>query len=374
MMAQRGFDALLIPCNTGHNEAFQADVRYLTQVGGFANEACVFFPLTGEPTCWVRADSQPQEWWAKMQDWVTDVRGSRCVWSDDFTTSIREHRLESARFGFVGIDGAPRSGDGLILHGTMTRLIAQFPNAKFEGATRAMAEVRMVKSDEEITALGRAARIAEDSVMAASRVARPGKSDHEVYAEIVAHMLRSGGEIPTLILWGAGVAPHGMSRLPPIREMGPDDIIGSEVEARYVGYIAQARRPMFLGKMADDYVTLHALAVECFNLMFERMKPGVTFGEVVTPYTELVKKRGYVPLAVPLHGRGLGEDLPLLNVHEHSDAFAQPMLEGQVFVLGPRVGLPDGSRYMAWGDTVAIGATGARRLGILDQKPIFARD
>ena len=37
MMRRLGFDAIIAPCNTGHNDAFQADVRYLTQVGGFAN-------------------------------------------------------------------------------------------------------------------------------------------------------------------------------------------------------------------------------------------------------------------------------------------------------------------------------------------------
>jgi len=372
MMRRAGFDAILAPCNTGHNEAFQADMRYLSQVGGFANEACIFFPLTGEPTCWVRADSQPATWWLAMQDWVKDVRGSRCNWSENFATSLREHRMEEARIGVVGIGGTPRSADGLILHGTMTRLVESFPKATFESATEAMAEVRMVKSAEEIAMLEKSTRIAEDSVMAGARAARPGRSDHDVYAEIVAHMLRSGAELPTLILWGAGAAPRGMSRVPPVREIEAGDLISSEVEARYVGYIAQVRHPVFVGRINDDYARLHALAVECFNLMFDQIRPGVTFAEVVKPYTDLVRKRGLKALAVPLHGRGLGEDLPVLYVDEHSDAYAKPILEGQVFILGPRVGLADESKYLAWGDTVVVGPNGARRLGILDQEPIVA--
>lgn len=372
MMARLGFDALIAPCNTGHNDAFQADVRYLSQIGGFANEACLFFPIEGEPTAWARADSQPATWWRAMQDWVADVRGSRCNWSENFATSIRERRLEAGRIGVVGIGGTPRSADGLILHGTLSRLMEWFPNAKFGDATEAMAEVRSVKSAEEVAALRQAARIAEGSVLAAAKAARPGKSDREIYAEIVAHMLRHDGELPTLVLWGAGAAPRGMSRMPPVRTFGPDDIISSEVEARYVGYIAQVRRPVFLGKMHDDYARLHALAVECFNLMFERIRPGVSFGEVVHPYTDLVKRRGLKPLAVPLHGRGLGEDLPLLYVDEQSDAYKKPILEGQTFILGPRVGLPDESKYLAWGDTIAVGKTGAERLSLGDQRPIFA--
>jgi Xaa-Pro aminopeptidase len=147
MLAERGWDALLVPCNTGHNEAYQADVRYLTQVGGFANEAAVVFPASGDPTCWVRADSQPAEWWRDMQDWVADVRGSRCNWSENFATSIRELGLESGRIGVVGIGGTPRSPDGLVLYGTLTRLQEWFPRASFADATEAMVRVREIKSD-----------------------------------------------------------------------------------------------------------------------------------------------------------------------------------------------------------------------------------
>ena len=80
-MAALGFDALIIPCNTGHNEAYQADVRYLTQVGGFATEVALFFPIKGEPTCFLRGDKQRTNWWRTMQDWVQDIRPSDCAWS-----------------------------------------------------------------------------------------------------------------------------------------------------------------------------------------------------------------------------------------------------------------------------------------------------
>src|ERR1051325_4807997 len=127
MMTDRGLDALVAHCNTGHNEAYQADVRYLTQIGGFANEAALFFPRQSAPTCWVRADSQPAEWWLAMQDWVSDVRGSNCAWSDNFIASIHEHGLEKASIGVVGVGGAPLSPEGLILHGTLPRIQGQFP-------------------------------------------------------------------------------------------------------------------------------------------------------------------------------------------------------------------------------------------------------
>jgi hypothetical protein len=46
--------------------------------------------------------------------------------------------------------------------------------------------------------------------------------------------------------------------------------------------------------------------------------------------------------------------------------------EGQVFVLGPRIGVPDGSKILAWGDTVAVTKQGIRRLGKLGVSPLIA--
>lgn len=372
MMMAHGFDAVLIPCNTGHNEAFQADVRYLTQIGGFANEAALFFPAKGEPTCWVRADSQPPEWWLDMQHWVTDVRGSNCAWSENFATSIREHGLETGAMGVVGLGGTPRSPDGLILHGTLSRLQGWFPKAKFESATESMVRVRLVKSAEEIAALECATEIAEKSVLAAANAARPGASEHDVYAEIVHCMVKHGGELPTLILWGAGASPNRMSRVPPVRVMESGDVIISEIEAKYVGYIAQVRRPIFVGEPAQEYRRLHALAVDSFNIMFERLRPGATFEHVINGYIALVEASGYKALAVPLHGRGLGEDLPLIRIGNLSNQTIKAKVEaGQVFILGPRIGTPDGSRILAWGDTVVVTEQGVKRLGKLPSEPII---
>jgi Xaa-Pro aminopeptidase len=374
MMAERGYDAILAPCNTGHNEAYQADVRYLTQVGGFANEAALFFPREGESTCWARADSQPAEWWLDFQDWVPDMRGSRsCAWSENFAESIREHGLESGTFGVVGIGGTPRSPDGLILYGTLTRLEEWFPRAKFLSATEDMVEVRALKSDEEIAALERATEIAEKSVLAMAAAARPGVSEHEAYAEIVYTMVRNGGELPTLVLWGAGASPNRFSRVPPVRPFELGDVIISEIEAKCAGYIAQVRRPTFVGAPSKEYQALHDLAVESFERMRAVMRPGVPFADVVAAYADLVRERGFKTLAVPLHGRGLGEDLPLIRMEGPSAGSLQaPLRAGQVFIMGPRFGTQDGSKILAWGDTMAVTADGVRRLGKLAQEPIIA--
>src|SRR4030095_225206 len=123
-MAALGFDALIVPCNTGHNEAYQADVRYLTQVGGFATEVALFFPGQGEPICFLRGDKQRTSCGCARQDWLQDIRPSDCAWSEGFAAAMRERAMERARVGVVGIGGTYRSPDGLILGGPLVHLQA----------------------------------------------------------------------------------------------------------------------------------------------------------------------------------------------------------------------------------------------------------
>jgi len=93
----------------------------------------------------------------------------------------------------------------------------------------------------------------------------------------------------------------------------------------------------------------------------------------VDAYIAPARAQGLEPLAVPLHGRGLGEDLPVLNVASLDSPVMQTAIQpGQVFVMGPRLGTPDGCKILAWGDTVAVTESGARRLGKRSSEPIVA--
>lgn len=374
MMTARGFDALIAPCNTGHNETFQADVRYLTQVGGFASEVAAFFPAQGETTCFLRGDGQRVAWWRRMQDWVSDIRPTDCAWSENFAACIEERRLENGTFGVVGLDGTHRSPDGLILHGTLERLKKRFPKARFTGSTEAMLKIRMIKSEEEVNALRRATEIAELAIKAAAEAARPGVGEHEVYAEMIAAMVRNGGELPTMILWRAGAAPTRPDRVPPTRPLEKGDVIINETEAKCAGYTAQVRRPIFVGKPSEEYDQLHELAVESFHLMYNRMRPGATYGHVVKGYTELIEDWGYKASGVPLHGVGLGEDLPMINLGKGTppELLQTEIQSGQVFIMGPRVISPDSGKMLAWGDTVVTTERGVRRLGKGRGEPIVA--
>jgi Xaa-Pro aminopeptidase len=108
------------------------------------------------------------------------------------------------------------------------------------------------------------------------------------------------------------------------------------------------------------------------------MKPGVPFVDIQQRYRERVEGAGFETGAALLHGRGLGEDRPLLWGHQRPEDEALRLEEGMVFILKPAV-FPPGSRdavlldgetvelAVRAGDTVVVTGNGAQRLG---QRPL----
>ena len=98
--SQKQLDAIIGFPNQSHWDQFQADIRYLTHIGGHQTEVAVVFPLSGAVTAFVRGGNEV-EWWSIAQDWLTDIRPSRRSWgrarhrtNDGIAIAKRAHRCE----------------------------------------------------------------------------------------------------------------------------------------------------------------------------------------------------------------------------------------------------------------------------------------
>lgn len=372
-MERYGLDALVALPNSSHWDQFQADVRYLTQIGGNATEAAVVFPRDGEVTAILRGDNDIA-WWSLQQDWVDDLRPSRRLYSTQVAERLRELGLQRGRIGVSGLEGLVRAPEGVVIWGIMERLRSELPEARFIDATAALQETRAIKSTEEISFLRCAAGVAESAVARMMELARPGVPERRIYGAMIETMLSEGGEVPTMILWGAGQRPPWPHRMLTDRVLQPGDLLNNEVEAKWAGYIAQAVAPLALGTADPTSREVFARSAELFEDLCAAMRPGVTFQTVWERYRSAVEQAGFEPGAALLHGRGLGEDRPLLWGHRPPEDPALALEEGMVFILKPAV-FPPGGRDVVLqdgetvelavraGDTVVITASGAERLG-----------
>jgi len=361
-MKAANLDAIICLPNQGHWDQFGADARYLTQIGGFQTEVAAIFSLEGDVAAVVRGPNEV-EWWGLAQDWMKDIRPSRRSYGEPIIQRLKEIRAE--RVGVVGLKGLVRAPEGVVPWGTYEKIRAALPQVRFENATDLMQEVRSVKSEEEIVFIEKAADIIGKAIEALVQEAKPGVPENYLLATMLKEIVRQGGEPITMLLFGAG-GPEvpWAQRVISTRPLRAGDLINTEVEAKYGGYIAQALQPISLGPRPKELEKIFDATKIIFEKMLKRLRPGVTFGEVVAFYQDQVKAAGYEPGEALMHGRGLGEDAPMLwgAVRDFPESQAR-LKNGHVFILKPAAKKGEMKDSIRAGDTVVIEPDGARRLG-----------
>jgi Xaa-Pro dipeptidase len=362
LMGRAKFDALICLPNQGHWDQFGADARYLTQIGGFQTEVAAIIPLDSDVTAIVRGENEI-EWWGLAQEWVKDIRPSRRSYGDPVARRLKE--IHAERVGVVGIEGLVRAPEGVVPWGIYEKLRAELPQVRFENATDLMQEARSVKSAEEIAFIERAAEIIGLAIDALVKETRPGVPESHLVAEMLKEIMKQGGEPITMLLFGAG-GPEvpWAQRVVTGRPVKTGDLINTEVEAKYGGYIAQALQPISLGPRPKELEKIFDTTKGIFEKMLKVLKPGTTFGEVVAFYQDEIRTAGYEPDGALMHGRGLGEDAPMLWGALRDFPESQASLKaGHVFIFKPAARKGAMRDFIRAGDTVVIEQSGARRLG-----------
>ena len=361
-MRRANLQALISLPNEGHWDQFGADTRYITQIGGTQTEVGAVLPLEDEVTAVVRGANEI-EWWGLAQDWVKDIRPSRRSYGEPVIARLKEIRAE--RVGVTGLSGLVRAPEGVVPWGTFEKIRHGLPGVHFENATDLVQGVRALKSGEEIAFIEKAADIIGAAIDALIVHVRVGVRENELIAEMLREIVRQGGEPITMLLFGSG-GPEvpWAQRVFTTRQLKPGDLINTEVEGKYAGYIAQALQPISLGPKPRELEKIFDATKIIFDSMLDFLKPGITFGAVAKFYQEQVRGAGYEPDGALMHGRGLGEDAPMLWGARHDFPEKDATLKaGHVFILKPAAKQGFMRDSIRAGDTVAIEARGARRLG-----------
>ena len=361
-MKRANFDALIALPHEGHWDQFGCDTRYITQIGGTQTEVGCVLPLEADVTAVVRGENEI-EWWGLAQDWVTDIRPSRRSYGEPVIERLKEVRAE--RVGVIALSGMVRAPEGVVPWGTFEKIRTALPNVNFDNATAVVQEVRAVKSAEEVAFIEKAAEIIGHANEVLIAHAKPGVGEHELIAEMLREIVRRGGEPITMMLFGTG-GPEvpWAQRVFTTRRLKPGDLINTEVEGKYAGYIAQALQPISLGPTPKELEKIFDATKVIFERMVKFVKPGITFGAVAKFYQDEVAAAGYEPDGALMHGRGLGEDAPMLwGARKDFPEKDQQLKQGHVFILKPACKQGFMRDSIRAGDTVAIEASGARRLG-----------
>jgi Xaa-Pro dipeptidase len=214
---------------------------------------------------------------------------------------------------------------------------AAAPTATFTGCDEVLGRLRVVKSEDEIASIRKAASIVDRVVEHIGAIARPGVSEGELAAECAQQLRAEGGHglaFEPLILTGKRAAlPHGHSG-PARLEAG--DLLIVDIGVTVDGYAADITRTFVVGGSPDERQR------EIFDLVYAAERAGIEAVRAGAPARvvddaarTVIAEAGYGPNFIHRTGHGLG-----LETHEppYVTAKNDELLEpGMVLTVEPGV-------------------------------------
>jgi len=363
--ARAGLDCVLVP------KGNRIDSRYLTQI----ENACFILPADGRPPVVMDDRGTGNAWIAEVRSMR---RGDRPRWGPPIAEALLELGMERARIGVVGMGPGTvthaRAADGVLNYDSFAEIVSRLPKASFEDGTDVVGFARYVKSPEELDCLRRAVAIAEEGIAEMVRTAGTGVDEAVLYGRVSGRMTELGSEHYCVARtdwtahgWALETGPadgHGTRFTgPPIgRRLQAGTLISNEVSAIWGGMVAQEVQPILVGSTLDEWQRLVDLQREVFEAGLSFMKAGMTYLELVDFVRGSCRMPGF-KAEITLHGRGMGDDGPLITGRSENAKLANLRMEqGNAWVWKPVVHTTEGpKREFQFGGTVALTERGVER-------------
>jgi Xaa-Pro dipeptidase len=365
-MARRQVDLLVVLPQWSEEDAL-----YLANQFGI-----VFFPVEGEPSLIIGGEASNLQ--VSFESWIADRgsatgRGStRVGYGGTAAQRLKGMNLAGKRVAIAGLAGSRyvsvRQPEGYASWTAVAAIREAIPDAEIVNGSELLGEARHEKSEEEIAALRDAVRVAEASVDRLVADGRPGMPQARAWGLMLLEQIESRCE--PMAAWAAGgwgedkwryvTAPPGL--------IEPSWYICLEVGPQVGGYGCQIAQAVIAGDLHPQARDIFEVNCAAFETARQAMKPGATWGEVEAA-TKAVAKGTSFDITFLMHGRGLGNEGPLLIPTDAHDAARDlPVRPNSTFILKPHA-FPAGEHPamrnydVTWGDTVVVREHGAERLG-----------
>ncbi len=323
---------------------------------GTVQRSYLFIPSEGNPVLMVQKDFDRARKESPLQN-VVPIERPRAI------SSILK---EEGRLKRIGLEW-----DVLPVN-QLRQLEKMFPHSEFVDISKAVKQVRMIKSSYEIDQLRCSARILDQVFEYAKKVLKPGMSEIEVESRLIAlGRIRGHQGLTRMRAWnqdmlnacvlsgnsgsvlthldvsviGPGISPafpQGSSFNP----IGRDVPIQIDFSIACNGYITDGARTYVVGTLPQKLKEAYRVALEIRDEMEKSAKPGVPCSQLYHLASQLVKKRGLEEHFIgtkrnqaPFVGHGIGleiDELPLL-----AKGFPQPLEVGMVFAFEPKFIFPE---------------------------------
>ncbi|MFQ5508358.1 MAG: aminopeptidase P N-terminal domain-containing protein [Leptospirillia bacterium] len=145
-----------------------------------------------------------------------------------------------------------------------------------------LAEFRLLKSDEEVAMLEKAAALTAAGHLAAMRRVKPGMYEYQAQAE-VEYQFRYGGSAGPAYgtICGSGVNATILHYVENDRRMKKGDLLLIDAGAEYLGYAGDVTRTIPVGGVySDSQRAVYKVVLAAQKAAIRKVKPGATFDQV----------------------------------------------------------------------------------------------
>lgn len=220
--------------------------------------------------------------------------------------------------------------------------------------------LRLVKTDNEIEILQKAAKIADDAFEHIQSFIKPGVREFEIANELEFFMRKQGAtssSFDMIVASGERSAlPHGVASEKKIQS---GELVTMDFGALYQGYCSDITRTVAVGEIKPELRKIYDIVLEAQENGVKKIKPGMTGKEADATTRDIINDRGYGEYFGHSTGHGIGLEIheaPRLSIT--SDVVLKP---GMVVTVEPGIYIPGvgGCRIE---DDIVITETGNERL------------
>ena len=304
--ASQGFDALVV--------APSPDLAYLTGYDPM--------PLERPTLLVLRAGDEPVMLVPELErPLAADSRGGRSMELVGWTDAIDPYR-EAARL--LPSQGRIAVCDRLWAS-HMLGLQHAVSGVSFEPASPVIGRLRAVKDDDELAALRRAARGADESFRQICTMSFLGRREEEIAADLADLLVRNGHASAEFTIVASGPNAASPHHEPGGRTILPRDAVVMDFGGDVGGYFSDTTRTVVVGEPVAGFERTYDTVQRAQAAACEAVRPGIAAQEIDQVARGIIDDAGLGEKFIHRTGHGIG-----LEVHE-----PPYIVEGNDWVLEP---------------------------------------
>ncbi|MGZ5212240.1 MAG: M24 family metallopeptidase [Actinomycetota bacterium] len=233
------------------------------------------------------------------------------------------------------------------------------PGISFEPASRIIGRLRAVKDPDELGALRRAGRGADEAFRQICGRRFLGRREEEVASDLAALLVQHGHSRADFTIVASGPNSASPHHEPSGRTILPRDVVVLDFGGELGGYFSDTTRTVVVGEPPKGFEEVYGLVQEAQGAAVRAVRPGARAQDVDRAARRIIDGAGYGERFFHRTGHGIG-----LEVHESPyiiEGNATVLTPGMTFSVEPGVYL-EGRFGVRIEDIVAVTADGVERL------------